>query len=301
MRALLLTLAFSLLAVPAVALDDADVADLLLVAWDLDPVDYAAARDVLVQDAAVTDDLLEDLATSHLDVRVRTEAAIVRGWRHEAAAFAAVWTARSVHDRRDVRERFVDEVFFDADAQPAVVERLLFGDDAPKTRAGLAMAMIRVGDEWDDRMLAVLEDSDVLEVRAMAAWSFRHAPADTALAGLARGLADAAPGVRAEAARSAGFRSDGHGVGGALIEVLADPDASVRAAAARSLGYLQFAGAAGPLEAAIADADPEVRLHALRALDRIDPVASKALPSLETLAADPDPKVARVARRILRR
>lgn len=293
-----LTLLVLLLAVPALAQDDADVADLLLIAWDLDDLDYRAARSHLVADTHVEDGLLLDLAESHQDVRVRIQAAIVLGWRSSPELLAAVWSSRPVHDRRDVRQRFVDDVFTDPAAQPAVVERILHGTDASAARAGLAMAMIRVGPDWDERMLAVLSDSTDASVREMAAWSFRHAAPATAFAGLALGLRDEVPGVRAEAARSLGFRVDGDALATDLIDALADSDAAVRAASARSLGYLHVAAATGPLTVAISDADPDVRLHALRSLDRVDPVASKALPGLERLVQDPDPKVARVAKRI---
>ncbi len=298
MRTTLLTLLALLFALPALAQDHADVADVLLIAWDLEEVDYPSARRQLVLDEAIDDGLLADLAESHLDVRVRTQAAIVLGWRHDAELFSAVWTARPVNDRRDVRQRFVDDVFADPDAQPAVVERILHGTDASLARAGLAMSMIRIGDDWGERILAVLSDSDDGKVREMAAWSFRHAAPESAFAGLSLGLRDTLPDVRAEAARSLGFRVDGEELAEDLVLALQDTDPAVRAASARSLGYLHVVAAAGALTAAIGDAGPDVRLNALRSLDRVDPTLSKALPGLDRLAQDPDPKVARVAERI---
>jgi HEAT repeat protein len=301
MRTPLLTLLALLLTVPAFAWDDADGADLLLEAWDLEPTAYATARGILVHDPSLPDDLLEALAETHPDVRVRTQAAIVLGWRADPELFGAVWAARSILDRRGVRERFVDDVFADAAAQPAVVERILHSRESSRTLAGLAMAMVRVGDDWSARMVAILADTDDAGVREMAAWTLRHAEPEFAHVGLALGLTDGEPRVRAEAARSVGFRADGGALSDDLVVALGDANPAVRAAAARSLGFLRVASAAGSLEVVIADADPEVRLHALRALDRVDPIASKALPGLDRLAQDPDPKVARVAQRIRRR
>ncbi len=303
MTRLLVLVAATLLAVPALAHHGAAHLDArLLDAWSADRATYLDLRDALVADSTVTDGDLDGLAATHPDVRVRTAAAVVLGWRTDAALFAEVWTARPVTDRRARRLRFVDDVFADPAAQPAVLERIRFGADASMARAGLAATLIRVGDEWDLRLVSLLDDVDDVRVRELVAWSLRHAAPEVARAGLLLALDDDAPNVRAQAARTAGWRVDGGALLGAdLIVALADDDASVRAASARALGWLGVPEAVAPIAGLVTDADPDVRLHALRALDRIEPSAAKALPGLAVLVADADPRVARVATRISRR
>ena len=70
----------------------------------------------------------------------------------------------------------------------------------------------------------------------------------------------------------------------------------VRGAAARSLGWLRLGEARSALTAALKDPSADVRLTALRALERVD--AAAAQDAALGLTADPDPGVARAARTI---
>lgn len=80
-----------------------------------------------------------------------------------------------------------------------------------------------------------------------------------------------------------------------LAQVLAeDADPLVRAQAAALLGIVGGEEVATALSAAFADEEASVRLHAVRALGRVE--GARALPALrEVLARDPDPRVRRVA------
>ena len=79
-----------------------------------------------------------------------------------------------------------------------------------------------------------------------------------------------------------------------LRRALGDSDAGVRSGAARSLGLLQVPGVGAELRPLLRDPEAQVRLDALRALERL----GLATPVAPELVADPDPRVARVARRI---
>lgn len=289
------------LALPATASahHDAPLPDELVFLWGSGD-EYPALLPDLVSDGAVADTELASLAT-HPDYRVRTQAEIVLGWRGHADLFAAVWSAEPVIDRRGVRQRFVEDAFFEPAAAPAVVERVLHGGDTPLARAGLVMSLFRVGDDWDDHLLGLMGEVQEPSVRAMVVWGFRQADPSPAHAGLRLALLDASPEVRAEAARSVGWRADGAQLVPELLLTLSDSDAVTRGQAARALGWLGASEAGAELARLTADADAEVRLHALRALDRVDPAAARALPGLDRLASDVSPKVSRVATRILSR
>lgn len=291
----LLTLA---LAGPTLA-DEPELADALITTWELDAA-YPAARDALLVDPVVSDDALVALA-EHPDFRVRAQAAVLLGWRHDVDLFVDVWTAVPVNSRRNRQQRFVGEVFLDPAARPAVVERLVHGLDGSLAQAGLVRSLPALGEDWADDAVALLGELDDPRARSAAVTLMRRADGDAALVGLELGLADESPEVRAQAARMAGFRADGDALASQLIEAVGDHDAPTRAAAARALGWLQLSEARSVLAAATSDSDPEVRLHALRSLDRVDAEAANELPGLLGLASDSDPKVARVARRILSR
>ncbi len=87
-----------------------------------------------------------------------------------------------------------------------------------------------------------------------------------------------------------------------LVELLGDPRSNVAYWAATLLGRLETeaAPAVPMLAAAVTDhADPAVRQRAVWALVRIGPAAADALPALERAAADPDPRLARLAARAI--
>jgi HEAT repeat protein len=151
---------------------------------------------------------------------------------------------------------------------------------------------------WDAELAAMLGEESDPTLRQAVTWTLRHAGAEAGLAGLRVALQDPAANVRAEAARSLGWRSDGAELQVELRQALFDAEANVRAMAARSLGWRGVTLAAGEISGLVADADADVRLHALRALRRLDLPRARALPALGRLLADPDPRVARVARSV---
>jgi len=292
MRAFL-TLTAVLLAVPASA---ADLSDRLATAdasadawWDL--------RDELVLDANTSDEALAEFA-NHPDWRVRTTAASVLGWRTTPEVYDAVLRAVPRTNRAG-QLRFFDPALRTPGAFPAIVERLLHGDEGPAMQSALLVALVGVVPEWAEVTVGLLPEIDDPSVRTEVVGWLKRADPVHAAAGLRLGLADADPAVRAEAAITIGFRVDGAALAPELAASLRDEDATTRAMAARALGWL---GVAEPLPAIVGlvdDADPLVRLHALRALRNLDVAQARALPQLSRLLVDADPKVARVAKSLV--
>ncbi len=261
--------------------------------------DYSLQRDTLSGDGFVADEALAALA-SHPDWRVRQQSEVILGWRHRRALFAEVSAAAPVLDRAG-RPIFAQAQFRDPAARPAVVERLLHGGESPKLRAALASALIGLRADWDQLNTRLLRDEAMPDVREALVWSMRRAAAAPAGQGIALGLGDDVPSVRAEACRSVGWRSDGADYADQLLKAVRDADAGVRAMAARALGWREVGAAFGPLLPLLSDPSADVRLHSLRALSRIDESATVKLPNLAELLSDPDPRVARVAARLLGR
>ena len=129
----------------------------------------------------------------------------------------------------------------------------------------------------------------------------RYAPSAEAEHGLRLALTHSDWDIRARAAVALGWRADGAALHEELLAALDDESSEVRAFASRSLGWLEVSAAAPGLERLVTDRDAHVRLHALRALSRVDPGAASRLPTLLSLLQDPDPRVARVARRLSER
>src|SRR5262249_49751004 len=78
-----------------------------------------------------------------------------------------------------------------------------------------------------------------------------------------------------------------------------DPDPRLRRAAASALRKREGAESVAVLARAVSEEpDPDVRQALLKTLGR---VGDAALPTLSDAASDPDPTVARTARRVLRR
>jgi len=257
---------------------------------------YSLQRDAFTAEPSLLDAELAALA-EHSDWRVRHQGEVLLGWRHNSALFAEVAEVSPSFDRRG-QPLFNHDVFLDEDARPAVLERLLHGGEEAPVRAALATALIGLRSDWGDVSSALLHDEVMPRVREALVWSMRRAGAKAAVAGIALGLADEDSGVRAAACRSVGWRSDGADYAAALLGALADEHSEVRAMAARSLGWRHVAEAWQPLLPLLDDPSADVRLHSLRALSRVDAAAAARLGSLPSLQRDPDPRVARVAKRL---
>jgi len=297
MRTLLNSFLLVALALPLSAqASEGDLPSELLALFEQED-DYVALRSQAVENPEISDEELGELS-EHPDWRVRVQAEIVLGWRLDPELFSAVVTARPVVDRAQRRVRFLSEPMKQPLAAPAVVERLLHGTDSELVAVGLAGRLIHLRVGWGDDLVALLGVAESPEVRETLVWGLRHAESAVAQHGLRIALQDPAAQVRAEAARSAGWRADGGELAPELIAALGDDTAEPRAMAARALGWLGVVEAADSLAERVDDSDAGVRLHALRALDRVSPAAAESLPQLAALLQDSDPKVARVARRI---
>jgi HEAT repeat protein len=286
-----------LLWAPAAAVADAGLADRMLSLHE-SGASYVLQRDALSADQFLADEELLDLR-SHADWRVRHQSQVILGWRHHRVLFAEIAAAAPAHDRAG-RPIFNQRSFRDPAARPAVLERLLHGTEPASIRAGLAGSLIGMRSDWDVLNEELLRIEPMAEVRAILVWSMRRAGAKAAAGGITLGMADADPRVRAETCRTVGWRNDGAGHAASLLAALGDADPVVRAMAARSLGWRHVAAAWEPLLLLLDDASAEVRLHSLRALSRIDPGAVAQLAPLSGLLRDPDPRVARVAKRLSR-
>jgi HEAT repeat protein len=249
-----------------------------------------------VQDASISDQALTDLA-DHPDWRVRTQASIVLLWRVDADLFETVWKARTYSGRRGRIVRFAEPALELPEATPALIERLLRTDEPTTVRVALVKQVLANGGA-DEHLVGLLGAVQDPGARLHMAAGLRFASQEEALLGISLALQDVDPAVRAEAATAAAMRADGAVLADALIDALEDPDVAPRAMAARALGWLGVKVAAESLTLMVTDESAEVRLHALRSLDRIDPGAALQLPGLDALTRDADPKVARVARRI---
>jgi HEAT repeat protein len=183
----------------------------------------------------------------------------------------------------------------DPDAAPILLHRLLSKGEAADVRAAIVETLPRTGGDFS----AALAELMVLEtdprVRELVCASLSRAQAPYALLGLARGVADSAAAVRAEALRSLGRRPDGVEQAPAIIAALTDPDEMVQQEAARALGNLKVEAAKDALVGRLSSPSADVRRHSLRALSRIDEPLARSLPQLEALRTDPDPKLARLA------
>ncbi len=191
--------------------------------------------------------------------------------------------------------RFPIEYMNVPDAAPVLLHRLR-AEESAAVRGALADSFSRLSAPWGDAVLELIAAEPEASVRAILVHSLRVLSPTQAGDALQLGLSDSDPLVRAEVARLVARRADGADLASSLTPALLDEDPTVRAASAHSLGALRIQ-ASSELVPLLDDASGEVRLQALRALDRIDPVATKGL--ARPLATDVDSRVARKAARIL--
>lgn len=193
----------------------------------------------------------------------------------------------------------------DALGQPAaalvLLDRLSHGTDPAPLRAALAEALPRTGGAYASALVGLMALEADAEVRVAMVDALRRGAAEPALAGLRAGLVDPDPRVRAAAAEVTARRPDGATLAEPLIAALADDTAEVQHAAARSLGALAIADAFPALQARLSDKSADLRLHALRALTRIDADRASRLPELVGLRTDADPRVAEAAAKLAAR
>lgn len=188
--------------------------------------------------------------------------------------------------------RYVDPAIEAPAAAPILLARLSAGQDEPEIRVALAEAIGRTGGDYVAGVTAQLAVESDARVREMLVGTLgRRATSGDVRPGLMAGLHDASPQVRAAAVWAIGERGDAAGFGAELIHTLDDDDVLVRRAAARTLGVIGDAAAVASLTELLDDADADVRLHALRAIHRIDPQVAASLGRLDVLAQDDDRRV----------
>lgn len=209
----------------------------------------------------------------------------------------AVWEAEPVGQTRNGRPRFLQEAFLDPAAWPAIEDRLLHGDDPLPVKQGL-LAALPLAERWIGVASGLLRDLEDASLRADVIDVVGRSRREEASPVLVRGLADPAAAVRTSAARGLASVPGG---GVELLSALKDADPGVRAAAAWSVGVRGEAVAVVDLRGLLADADAEVRLSALRSLERLIGPRIVDLLELQPLRIDPDLRVQQRANALLAR
>ncbi len=258
--------------------------------------DWWESRDRLVRDESISSGALEGLM-AHPDFAVRVHAGIVLAWRTDPERARETLTFKPRTDRNG-RAIFPPETFEGGYGRASLYERLLHGHEPVSLRLGLMRALPETGSDWSQDAEPLFGALDEAELRSALVFKIRKEAADVARPTLALATVDASPDVRAEAARSIGWRSDGGELAEELGRLFSDSEAQPRAMAARATGWLGLTVFAARLVELTLDSDAEVRLHALRGLRRIDPAQAAALPNLAALAEDNDPRVRRIARKL---
>ena len=209
------------------------------------------------------------------------------------AALAADGWDLEPHVTRAGSYRFLLPDDRDQELTDSLLARLRDGGEDAAVRQALVEALPRSGGDWS--AVTELYAGEVAPVRATMVDGAKHADAELASSLIHLALADGDWEVRAAGARAAGWQTElGDALGPDVLTALQDGHPEVRAFAARSAGWLHL-DAFGQVSPLLADVDPTVRLYTLRALERIDEDRLRALPSLATLEADTDPRVARAA------
>jgi HEAT repeat protein len=227
-----------------------------------------------------------------------------RAWATEQSAVLRA-DAPEFHDHlvrlppvttRDGQLRFVHPRLHHPAVAPVLLERLL-SETSPELRAALAEVLPETKGHFAMAFVDLLETEPEPGVRAAMTAALVRGQASYALEGIELSLRDLDPKVRKSAVVAAAGRHDGVTLIHLLLEALDDPAAPVRQEAARSLGVMRQPVALAKLEALLDSQDPAMRLHALRAVSRID-ISRLDAAALERRTADADPKVRRLAERL---
>jgi hypothetical protein len=246
------------------------------------------------------------------DETVASDAVTAGSWRAEVSQQVEQIQARdpAFYERvlrleptatRDGQLRFIDPVVREADTTPIFLHRLQTTGEDTMVRAALAEALPRTGGDSSVAMPDLIAAEKDDWVRGALVTALRMADSEHALAGLRLALDDEVPNVRAAAAVTASRRQDGTQLVPELVAQLADADLTPRVEAIRALGALKATDALASLPGHLDSVEADERLHALRAIDRIDPAVVTALTELDALMGDPDPRVVRAAQKIAAR
>jgi hypothetical protein len=257
--------------------------------------DYAQARDVLVADQTITAESLDALS-AHEDWRVRLSAASVVGWREHPQRYREASTLAPIRTRAGFFRYPASDMLHDVAYLAAFSERLLHTEEDPGVRGALAELIGRSTGDWSAVVHeAFLQETDP-HAKIMMLATVRHG--DRALAERAFQLAstDRDSAVRQEVAIQCSWMQGSDAAVELLATLLGDMDAGVRGHAARSVGVLKLSGFGERLGALTTDSDAEVRLQALRAMDR---AGLELRHFAKARLQDDDAKVRRAAARIV--
>ncbi len=236
-------------------------------------------------------------AASAADWRAELDARTELAWSQHPNEAKAAAEAEPILTRNGM-PRFVGEEVWNPHATPVLLSRALDPAEPQALRVALIEAAVKSGGEWSAVVAGQLAVEQDVAVRRMLAEVLREAEPADAARGLRLAVRDPSAEVRAAAQRAIGGRPDGATLSALVLDALDDPSALVRAEAARSAGWLHLDAGWDGLAGLLADEDAEVRLRALRALERLDAPRLAALPALSTLRQDLDPRVARAAGQI---
>jgi len=194
--------------------------------------------------------------------------------------------------------RFAVEERRDPRMLPLLIDRLTHENNSSEVRQALALALTQTGADYSAAAVDLIGQESDPSVRVVLVQSLRRQAAPQALAGLKAALVDPDPQVRLQAVYTAGSRPDGTTLATELLTALDDRDGRVRLEATRTLGALKVEAAKPVLVDLLGSPSPDQRLHALRALGRIDPVYIAELGKLADLANDDDPRVVRAVAKL---
>ena len=193
--------------------------------------------------------------------------------------------------------RFTSPLVEESDAAPLLLKRFLDEKD-PLVRSALAEALPRTKGVWKQANFDLFEREKTARVRKLLIANFRFLDADLAHEGIRMALGAPERELRTSALRAALYHPEGKRFVPEYLSALSDDQPAVRAIAARSLGVHIDSKSAGALEKALGDSDAEVRLHALRSLDKVAPERASRSAQLEALTRDEDARVSRLAKAI---
>lgn len=293
MRVLTTLMLFATLSGPALAApEDFSHAELRVAHQQVDGFD---ALEQLATDGSLPDARLDALSQDS-DWRVRLNAGVVQALRADPGAARAVFADPFEVTRANL-PRFMGAHFRQPLAAPVLMHRYFQTSDVG-TRYAIAEMLPRTSGDWGQAVANSWQDEPDAWVRSVLVESIRHSDAELALSVLSDAARDDDAEVRAAAVRSIGWVDGGAQLEAVLVTAMSDDSADVRVNAARAAGWKGLDGAWDALRGLLSDDDAQVRLRALRALQRIDAERAAGLSELDALVSDADAKVARAAGQI---
>lgn len=221
----------------------------------------------------------------------------------ELRATRPQWAAQ-VDASQPSRSRTGSLVFLPSQVKDPAAATLLIARSGRNGDPAFRRAVAEALPETENPALGALIASELaLESSALVRVSLTHAlryakdaPAESALLAA---LKDQDPQVRETALASIRAHQNAASFGPAIVTASNDPEPRVQAAALRAWGSLRNPELVVDIQRALRSESGLVRLAALRGQWRVDRDAARALVQDLELQADEDPKVSRLATRIL--